>query len=109
MDSGSNMLQHGTSSSIMLCMNTVTAPATTEPTVHVIVLAKYSKRALTPDVRDTHLATILATVANKRNAALGWHIERRQNNGRPVFNSVNVGGRDLRNEAPFNVWMDTEV
>jgi len=89
-------------------MNTNDA-ATTEPTVHVIVLAKYSKRALTPEVRDTHLATILATVANKRNAMLGWHIERRAENGKPVFEAVNVGGRDLRNEAPFNAWMDSDV
>jgi len=102
-----NYLQNGTSSSTISVMETKTVSA--EPTVHVIVLAKYSKRALTPEVRDTHLATILATVFNKRNAALGWHIERRQNNGRPIFNSVNVGGRDLRNEAPFNVWMDSEA
>src|SRR5215472_8787640 len=103
-----NTWQNGTSSSIMLCMNTNDA-ATTEPTVHVIVLAKYSKRALTPEVRDTHLATILATVANKRNAMLGWHIERRTENGKPIFEAINVGGRDLRNEAPFNAWMDSDV
>jgi hypothetical protein len=86
--------------------NTTTAA---EPTVHVIVLAKLSKRALTPEVRDTHLATILATVANKRNAALGWHIERRMNNGRPLFKAVPLDGRDQRNEASFNAWMDSEV
>jgi hypothetical protein len=85
---------------------TVTA---TEPTVHVIVLAKYSKRALTPEVRDTHLSTILATVNNKRNALLGWHMERRTENGKPLFRAEKVGGRDLHNEAPFNVWMDREV
>src|SRR5215467_13203187 len=100
-------LQNGTSSSTISGMESTTTA--TEPTVHVIVLAKYSKRALTADVRDTHLATILATVFNKRNAALGWHIERRQNNGRSMFEAINVGGRDLRNEAPFNAWMDSDV
>lgn len=103
----SNTWQNGTSSSTISVMESTTVSA--EPTVHVIVLAKYSKRALTSEVRDTHLSTILATVNNKRNALLGWHMERRASNGRPLFHSVNVGGRDLRNEAPFNVWMEREV
>lgn len=105
--SDSSTWQNGTSSSTISGMENTTTAA--EPTVHVIVLAKYSNRHLTDDVRENHLSTILATVNNKRNATLGWRMERRAFNARPMFKEVSLGGRELRNEAYFNVWMDREV
>ena|SRR5215472_13174249 len=94
----------GSSSSIIPDMENTTA--TTEPTVHVIVLAKISHRTLSAATAESHIARIVATVNSRRNAAMGWRVERRELNGRALYKSVGLGGNDYRNEAPLNVWME---
>ena len=73
-----------------------------EPQISVVTLSKLSGRALNAQQRDKQLAVLIATVLNVKTSRMGWNLEVRTLNGRPMVTEVELGGNDYRNEVKLN-------